>query len=86
MTSGAGYGYQLKPSGPLGCLTPHVNWLYEKSTAVERQISVFEGMEYQVVAASAIDVSAQQLSLWGGQPDRQFLVGLTSNTGRLHWH
>jgi hypothetical protein len=27
---GAGYGFRLKPSGPLGHLTPHINWLYEK--------------------------------------------------------
>lgn len=81
---GAGYGYRLKPSGPLGHLTPHVNWLYERSTGAERQISIFEGMEYQVVESFAIDFSAQQISLWGGQPDRQFVVGLTYNSARFH--
>ena len=83
---GVGYGYRLKPSGPLGHLTPHANWLCEKSTGVRRQISLFEGMEYQVVESFAIDFSAQQVSLWGGEPDRQFLVGLTFNTARLHRH
>ena len=39
---GAGYGFQI------GKITPHVNWLWEKSSRVERQISFFEGFEYQI--------------------------------------
>jgi hypothetical protein len=81
---GAGYGFRLKPSGPLGHLTPHVNAQYEKATRVNRQISLFEGVEYQVTGPLAIDFSAQQLSLWGGATDHQFVVGLTVNTGHLH--
>lgn len=84
--AGVGYGYQLHGPGIVEHLTPHANWLYEKSTGVRRQISLFEGVEYQIVDALAIDFSAQQLSLWGGQPDRQFVAGLTFNSTRLHRH
>lgn len=80
---GAGYGFRLKPSGPLGHLTPHTNWLYEKSTGTERQVSIFEGVEYQITDKFAIDFSAQHFSVWGGAPDHQLVVGLTVNTGRL---
>jgi hypothetical protein len=83
---GAGYGFRLMPSGPLGHLTPHVNWLWEKSTGIERQISIFEGVEYQITDPVAVDFALQHISLWGGAPDRQFVIGLTVNTGRLHKH
>jgi hypothetical protein len=80
---GAGYGFRLKPSGALGHLTPHVNWVYEKSTGAERLISLFEGIEYQITDAVAVDFSAQHYNVWGGIPDHQVAVGLTVNTGRL---
>jgi hypothetical protein len=80
---GAGYGFRLKPSGALGHLTPHVNWLWEKSTGIDRQISIFEGVEYQITDPVAVDFALQHISIWGGQPDRQFVIGLTLNTGRL---
>jgi hypothetical protein len=80
---GAGYGFRLKPSGPLGHLTPHVNALYEKATGNERQISLFEGMEYQVTDPFSIDFSLQHIALWGGQPDTQFVVGITLYTPKL---
>ena len=51
---GAGYGFQLAESGPLHRLTPHTNWVWEKSTGVPRQISVFEGVEYQATDNFAI--------------------------------
>ena len=57
-----------------------MNWLYEKSTGNSRQISLFEGMEYQVTDPFAIDFAVQHISLWGNQPDTQFVVGLTVNT------
>lgn len=81
---GAGYGFRLKPSGPLGHLTPHVNWLYEKSTGLERLVSLFEGVEYQITDNVAVDFSAQHFNVWGGRIDHQAVVGLTVNTGRLH--
>ncbi|MBZ5625780.1 MAG: hypothetical protein LAQ69_44880 [Acidobacteriia bacterium] len=83
MDIGAGYGFRLKPSGPLGHLTPHTNWLYEKSTGAQRQVSVFEGVEYQITDKFAVDFSAQHFSVWGGSTDHQIVVGLTVNTGRL---
>ena len=83
---GAGYGFRLKPSGPLGHLTPHMNWLYERSTGNSRQVSLFEGMEYQVTDPFAIDFAVQHISLWGNQPDTQLVVGITVNTGRLRRH
>ncbi len=83
---GAGYGYQLKSSGPLSHLTPHLNWLWERSTGIDRQISVFEGMEYQVTEKVAVDFSAAHFSICGGPIDHQVVIGLTVNTGRLHEH
>jgi hypothetical protein len=83
---GTGYGFRLRPSGALGHLTPHMNWLYEKSTGNSRQISLFEGMEYQVTDPFAIDFAVQHISLWGNQPDTQFVVGLTVSTGRFRHH
>lgn len=81
---GAGYGYRLKPSGPLGHLTPHINWLWERSTGVERQVSAFEGIEYQITERVAVDFSGAHFGIWGGGRDHQVVVGLTVNTGRLH--
>jgi len=80
---GYGYGRRLMARGPLGHLTAHCNWLYEKSTGVERQISLFEGVEYQINEKVAVDFSAQHFSVWGGPVDHQVVVGLTVNTGRL---
>jgi hypothetical protein len=80
---GAGYGRRLMAGGPLGHLTPHVNVLYERSTGVERQISIFEGVEYQITEKVAVDFAGQHFSVWGGQTDHQITVGLTVNTGRL---
>jgi len=81
---GAGYGWRLAPAGPLGHLTAHTNWLWERSSGVARQISAFEGVEYQVTERFAIDFSLAHLTVWGGETDHQAVVGLTLNTGRLH--
>ncbi len=80
---GTGYGFRLKPSGALGHLTPHVNALYEKATGAGRQISLFEGVEYQVTEPFAIDFSLQHIALGGAQPDTQFVVGITIYTPKL---
>ena len=77
---GLGYGYAL------GKFTPHINWLWERSTGLGRQISLFEGVEYQVTDPFAIDVSVQHVSLWGDARDTQFTIGVTVNTGHLHHH
>jgi hypothetical protein len=81
---GFGSGFRLKSTGLLSHLTPHFNTVYERSTGVERQISLFEGVEYQIVDAIAVDFSAQHLNVWGGQIEHQVVIGLTVNTGRLH--
>jgi hypothetical protein len=83
---GAGYGYRLRPSGPLGHLTVHTNWLWEKSTGMQRQISVFEGVEYQITEPVAVDFSAQHLAAWGGPLENQVAIGLTVTTRRWHRH
>jgi len=83
---GAGYGYHLRATGALSHFTPHFNWLYEKSTGNSRQISLFEGVEYQLTDPVGLDFAVQHISLWGNQPDRQYVVGLTVNTGHLRRH
>jgi hypothetical protein len=83
---GAGYGYRLRPSGPLSHLTAHLNALWEKSTATVRQVSIFEGVEYQICDPVAVDFSAQHLNVWGGQIDHQVAIGLTVSTNHLHRH
>jgi hypothetical protein len=83
---GYGYGRRLMSSGPLGHLTAHSNVLYERSTGVARQISLFEGVEYQITERVALDFSGQHFSIWSGAVDHQIAVGLTVNTGRLRGH
>jgi hypothetical protein len=73
----------LKPSGPLAHLTPHFNTVYEKATGVERQVSLFEGMEYQVTDPFSIDFSVQHIGVWGGQRDTQVVVGITWYSPKL---
>ena len=55
-------------------------------TGVERQISMFEGVEYQITEKVAVDFSAAHFALWGGTLDHQVIVGLTVSTGHLHTH
>jgi len=83
---GLGYGYRLRPSGPLGHLTVHTNWLYERSTGVARQISFFEGVEYQITEKVALDFSGQHYAFWGGATDHQAAIGLNVSVGRLRRH
>ena len=84
--AGLGYGRRLKASGFLGHFTPHGNAIYEKSTGVERQVSIFEGVEYQITEKFALDVSGQHFSVVGGAVDHQIVVGITANLGRpLRW-
>ena len=80
---GAGYGRRLTAAGALSHITPHVNWLYEKSTGNVRTVSLFEGVEYQVTERFAVDFAGQHFSVWGGAVDHQVTIGLTVNTGRL---
>ena len=78
---GAGYGHRFGKQW-----TPHLNWQWEKASGTLRQVSIFEGIEYQVSDPFAIDVSAQHQNVWGGHRDTQIVVGLTFATGHLHRH
>ena len=81
---GFGFGRRLRPSGFIGHFTPHTNVIYEKSTGVDRTVSVFEGVEYQITEKVAVDFSGQHFNVIGGQVDNGVLVGLTVNMGKLH--
>ena len=63
-----------------------MGWLYEKSTGSSRQVSIFEGVEYQLSDLVGLDFAVQHISLWGNQPNRQYVVGMTVNTGHLRRH
>jgi len=79
--AGAGYGRRLKASGFLGHFTPHGNVVLEKSTGVDRTVSLFEGVEYQITENFALDLSGQHFNVAGGTKDHQLVVGITVNLG-----
>lgn len=80
---GGGLGRRLAASGAWGHLTPHVNAVYERSTGFQPTWAGFAGVEYQITERIAVDFSGQRYGLAGGNPDRQVLVGLTMNFGKL---
>jgi hypothetical protein len=80
---GGGFGRRLAASGAWGHLTPHVNAVYERSTGFERTWAAFAGVEYQITERIAVDFSGQRYGLAGGSPDRQLVIGLTMNFGKL---
>ena len=82
--AGLGYGRRLPGEGLLSKFTPHFNTVWEKSTGIEKVVSVFEGVEYQMTERVAFDFSGQHFSVAGGTPDHQLVFGLTVNVGRLH--
>jgi hypothetical protein len=71
---GAGYGRVFRKQ-----FTAHANAQWEKSTGTTRQITVAEGVEYQITSPLAVDVSAQH-----GTSGNQIIVGVTFRTPRLH--
>lgn len=78
-----GYGRRLASAGILRRFTLHGNAVREKSTSAPRQISLFEGMEYEFSEKLALDVSAQHSNVIGGPRDTQLVLGLTMNLGRV---
>jgi len=80
---GAGIGRRLAAGGVLGHFTPHVNAVVERSTGFERITSVFGGVEYQITERVAVDATVQRLGWYGGEPDRQFVIGTTINLGKM---
>jgi hypothetical protein len=67
---GAGYGRKL-----FGPFTAHGNYVYEKGTGFERQMSLFEGVEYQISERVALDFSGQHFGVAGGLRDNQWWSG-----------
>lgn len=79
----AGFGRPLAARGALAHLTPHANLQVEKATGMQRQISVFEGIEYQIAGRVALDFSGQHYGLGSGAVDHQAVVALTVHFGKL---
>jgi hypothetical protein len=79
-----GYGLQTGRSGLRAKITPHAEALLEKATGFGRTIGCTGGVEYQMSQRLAIDVTGVRLGLAGGNPDRQILVGMTFNLGKVH--
>jgi hypothetical protein len=80
---GGGFGRRLAASGALGHLTPHTNVVYERSTGAPPTWAAFAGVEYQITGRIAVDVTGQRFGLHGGTPDRQIVIGMTVNLGKL---
>jgi hypothetical protein len=80
---GGGFGRRLAASGAWGHLTPHLNAVYERSIGFAGTLAAFAGIEYQITERVAVDASGQRFGLAGGSPDRQIVVGLTLNLGKL---
>ncbi len=64
-------------------LTPHTNLQVEKASGLRRQISAFEGIEYQITGRVALDFSGQHYGLGSGAVDHQAVVALTVHFGKL---
>jgi hypothetical protein len=80
--AGFGFGRRLAASGMLGRFTPHMNAVWERSTGMERVLSVFEGVEYQMTDRLAFDLSGQHLGVRGTTVDHQVAFGITFNLGK----
>jgi hypothetical protein len=80
---GAGYGRHLGSTGVLNRFTPHLNAVVERATGFSRTLAGFAGVEYQAGARIAVDLSGQRYGLSGIAADRQVLLGLTLNLGKL---
>ena len=81
---GEGFGRRLAASGAWGHLTPHTNLVYERPTGAAATLAAFAGVEYQITERVAVDFTAQRFGVNGGNPDRQVVVGLTFNFGKLN--
>jgi hypothetical protein len=73
---GGGYGFQFAKH-----FTAHTNWQWERP-----QVSLFEGVEWQITDAFALDVSGAHQAVWGGPRDHEFVVAVTYSSRRLHRH
>ena len=80
---GAGYGRHLGSKGVWTRFTPHLNAVVERATGFSRTLASFAGVEYQAGPRLALDLSGQRYGLSGIGADRQVLLGLTLNLGKL---
>lgn len=78
-----GFGRRLAEKGAWRHLTPHTNLQLEKASGLRRQISVFEGIEYQITSRLALDFSGQHYGLGSGAVDHQAVIALTVHFGKL---
>ena len=74
----------MASKGTLAKITPHINLSLEKSTGFEKTLAAFGGVEYQLTERVAFDLSGQRFGVIGGGQDRQILLGLTVNLGKMH--
>lgn len=81
MDLGVGAGRRLAAQGWLGRITPHANFVYERSTGQSPIRATFEVVEFQITDKVAVDISGQHFRTTG-IVDHQFLVGVTVNLGR----
>ena len=81
---GGGLAHHMASKGTLAKITPHVNLSFEKSTGFEKTLAAFAGVEYQLTERVAFDLSGQRFGVIGGGQDRQILLGLTVNLGKMH--
>ena len=82
MDWGLGAGQRLAAAGWWSRVTPHANFIYERSTSMAPIRGLFEGIEYQINGKLAVDISGQHLATPGVPVDHQLLVGVTFNLGR----
>ena len=80
---GFGFGQNLPGSATLEKFTPHCNVVWERATGRSGALSMFEGVEYQMTARVAFDLSAQHFGVNSGTPDHQIVLGVTINFGKL---
>jgi hypothetical protein len=79
--AGVGYGFQFAKA-----FTAHSNLQWEWASGTPRTLSVFEGVEWQISDAVAVDVSGQHQPVWGGARDNQLVIAVTFSSPKLHRH
>lgn len=80
---GFGFGRRLAPGGLLGKFTPHVNFVWERSTGFDPIVSAYEGVEFQMTGRFALDITGQHLGV-NGTVEHQVVFGLTLGIGGKH--
>ncbi len=81
--SAEAFGRRLAASGAWGHLTPHVNVVYERSTGFERTWADLRALNTRSPSELRSTLPDSATVLPAGSPDRQLVVGLTMNFGKL---